>query len=349
MQNTISMHPLVQDSDLANFKALLSSPQRIVVTSHRSPDGDAVGCALAMCAFLVAEGHDAVAILPDAPDEALAWMPGVEGIVIFKDETERASALIADADLLFALDYNRFERLGPMADPARAAAGKWLLVDHHEGPDNFQVAQVHAAACSSTAELLYAVIVGLGGRDAVTVDMSACLYTGMMTDTGSFRFPSVTPTTHRIVADMIESGLQHAPIHEHIHGEAPLDRLRLNAFALNERLEVFPQFGSALIHLTAADMDRFNHRPGYTEGLVNQALGIQGIHFAVFVKEGGDRVKMSFRSIGEFSARAFAETHFNGGGHHNAAGGATKESIEVVLAKLRGLLPEVAEQLSALA
>lgn len=302
-----------------------------------------------MCAFLISKGHDAVAILPDAPDESLAWMPGIERIVTYKEETERAEELIAGAEILFALDYNRFERLGPMSVAARAATGKWLLVDHHEAPDDFQSAQVHAAACSSTAELLYAVIVGLGGRDAVTVDMASCLYTGMMTDTGSFRFPSVTATTHRIVADMIELGLDHAMVHEHILGEAPLDRLRLSAFALNERLEVYPEFGSALIHLTAADMDRFNHRPGYTEGLVNQALGIKGIHFAVFVKEGGDRVKMSFRSIGEFSARAFAETHFNGGGHNNAAGGASKETIEVVLAKLRGLLPEVATQLAAFA
>jgi phosphoesterase RecJ-like protein len=347
MQTNFSTHPLVKTSDIEAFQNILDKAHSIVVTSHRSPDGDAVGCALAMTSYLRTQGKSVTTILPDPPDEALMWMPGVEDIVYYAEDSRQADELMANADVLFALDYNRFERLGRMSHAARKSPGKWLLVDHHELPDNFQVAQVHAPACSSTAELLYAVIVGLGGADAVDNDMAALLYTGIMTDTGSFRFPGVTPTTHLIVADMIASGLEHAKVHEHIHGEAPLDRLRLNAFALNERLEVFPEFHTALIHLTAADMGRFDYRPGYTEGLVNQALGIQGIRFAVFAKEGGERVKMSFRSIGSFSARAFAEDHFDGGGHHNAAGGASSESIDVVMAKLRGLLPQIQTQLLA--
>lgn len=337
---------MVGASDLAEFKRHLDAASAVAITSHRSPDADAVGTSLALARYLRASGKTVTCVLPDAPDEALHWMPGIHDIVLFEDDPGAAQDALHRADILFALDYNTLDRLGPMADAARSATGTWLMVDHHMGPDGFPAAMVHDARCSSTAELLYGVIAGLGGRESVDAEMAALLYAGMMTDTGSFRFSSVSPETHRVVAEMMERGLNHTAVHEAVYGEQPMDRMKLHAFAVVERMEVHPEFHTAFIHLTAEDMARFRYRAGYTEGLVNQALGVAGVKFAVFVKDGGDRVKMSFRSVGRFSAREFAERHFNGGGHHNAAGGASNEPIGVVMARLRGLLPEIAAGLN---
>ena len=347
MNATQTVHSMVDAADLAAFRKHLEGANTVAITSHRSPDADAVGTSLALARYLKSSGKDVTCLLPDAPDEALDWMEGVEDIVLFDRDPGKAQDILHRADVLFALDYNGMGRLGPMADAARSATGTWLMVDHHMGPEDFPAAQVHDARCSSTAELLWGVIAGLGGKDAVEPVMASLLYAGMMTDTGSFRFASVSAETHRVIAEMMDRGLQHTPVHEAIFGEQPMDRMKLHAFAVVERMEVHPEFQTAFIHLTAEDMARFNYRAGYTEGLVNKALGVAGVKVAVFAKQSTDRVKMSFRSVGQYSVRDLAEQHFDGGGHNNAAGGASTESIGVVMARLRGLLPEIAAGLAA--
>ena len=342
-----SVHNMVDESDLVEFQRLLDGAHHVAITSHRSPDADAVGTSLALARFLRTTGKEVTCLLPDAPDEALDWMPGVKDIVLFDRDPGAAQGALHRADVLFALDYNGMGRLGPMQDAAKSATGTWLMVDHHMGPEDFPAAQVHDARCSSTAELLWGVIAGLGGLTAVDATTASLLYAGMMTDTGSFRFSSVSAQTHRVVAAMMDQGLDHTAVHEAIFGEQPMDRMKLHAFAVVDRMEVYPEFQTAFVHLTAEDMERFRYRPGYTEGLVNKALGVSGVKVAVFAKQSTDRVKMSFRSVGQFSVRDFAEKHFNGGGHHNAAGGASEESIGVVMARLRGLLPEIATGIAA--
>lgn len=342
-----SVHNMVDESDLVEFQRLLDGAHHVAITSHRSPDADAVGTSLALARFLRTTGKEVTCLLPDAPDEALDWMPGVKDIVLFDRAPGAAQDALHRADVLFALDYNGMGRLGPMQDAAKSATGTWLMVDHHMGPEDFPAAQVHDARCSSTAELLWGVIAGLGGLTAVDATTASLLYAGMMTDTGSFRFSSVSAQTHRVVAAMMDQGLDHTAVHEAIFGEQPMDRMKLHAFAVVDRMEVYPEFQTAFVHLTAEDMERFRYRPGYTEGLVNKALGVSGVKVAVFAKQSTDRVKMSFRSVGQFSVRDFAEKHFNGGGHHNAAGGASEESIGVVMARLRGLLPEIAAGIAA--
>ena len=338
---------MVDAADLLEFQRHLAEAHHIAITSHRSPDADAVGTSLALARYLRSTGKEVTCLLPDAPDEALDWMPGIRDIVLFDAEPGKVQNVLHRADVIFALDYNGLNRLGPMADAAREATGTWLMVDHHMGPEDFPTAKVHDARCSSTAELLYGVIAGLGGREAVDAEGAALLYAGMMTDTGSFRFSSVSSETHRVIAEMMDRGLDHTAVHEAIFGEQPMDRMRLHAFAVVERMEVYPEFQTAFVHLTAEDMERFNYRAGYTEGLVNKALGVSGVKVAVFAKQSSDRDKMSFRSVGNFSVRDFAEQHFDGGGHPNAAGGASTESIGVVMARLRGLLPEIAAGIEA--
>ena len=347
MNATQSVHSMVDASDLEEFKRHLDGAHHIAITSHRSPDADAVGTSLALARYLRSLGKEVTCLLPDAPDEALDWMEGVKDIVLFDHDPGKAQDILHRADVLFALDYNGMGRLGPMADAARTATGAWLMVDHHMGPEDFPAAKVHDDRCSSTAELLWGVIAGLGGKEAIDAVGASLLYAGMMTDTGSFRFRSVSPETHRVIAEMMDRGLDHTSVHEAIFGEQPMDRMQLHAFAVVERMEVYPEFQTAFVHLTAADMARFNYRAGYTEGLVNKALGVAGVRCAVFAKESKDRVKMSFRSVGTYSVRDFAAQHFDGGGHHNAAGGATEEPIGVVMARLRGLLPEIAAGIEA--
>ena len=249
-------------------------PRRRTPYRHYKPPlarSDAVGTSLALARYLRRTGKEVTCILPDAPDEALDWMPGIEDIVLFEREPGKAQDALHGADVLFALDYNGMNRLGPMSDAAGEATGTWLMVDHHMGPEAFPAAKVHDARCSSTAELLYGVIAGLGGPQAVDAETAALLYAGMMTDTGSFRFGSVSAETHRVVAEMMDQGLEHTHVHEAIYGEQSMDRMKLHAFAVVERMEVFPEFQTAFIHLTAEDMERFNYRAGYTEGLVNKA------------------------------------------------------------------------------
>lgn len=200
------VHSMVDAADLKAFEEHLQGAQHIAITSHRSPDADAVGTSLALARYLSRQGKSVQCILPDAPDEALDWMPGVSDILLFERDPGLAQEALHRADVLFALDYNGLNRLGPMEDAARSATGQWLMVDHHIGPEDFTAAKVHDARCSSTAELLYGVLSGLGGVDAVDGTTAALLYAGMMTDTGSFRFRSVSSETHRVVAAMMNRG-----------------------------------------------------------------------------------------------------------------------------------------------
>jgi bifunctional oligoribonuclease and PAP phosphatase NrnA len=220
------------------------------------------------------------------------------------------------------------------------------MIDHHHQPETFPAVLFSDTTMCSTAQMIYMFIESMGDVEVIDENIGACLYCGIMTDTGSFRFPSVTPKTHEIAADLIRKGVDHAQIHRNVYDTNLLDRLRLVGYALSEKLMVFETYHTAIISLTKEELTRFNYRPGDTEGLVNQALSIKGVNFAVFVREGNNEVKLSFRSQGKFDVNSFARAHFNGGGHFNAAGGMSVESIDVVLQKLKDLLPENQEQLT---
>ena len=332
---------MVDVSDLVEFQRHLDEAHHIAITSHRSPDADAVGTSLATARYLRSTGKEVTCLLPDAPDEALDWMEGVDDILIFDRDAGKAQEALHRADVLFALDYNGLKRLGPMKDAAESATGTWLMVDHHMGPEDFPTAKVHDARCSSTAELLWGVIAGLGGKDVVDATMAGLLYAGMMTDTGSFRFNSVSAETHRVVAAMMDQGLNHTTVHEAIFGEQPMDRMQLHAFAVVERMEVYPEFQTAFVHLTAEDMERF--LPTRLHGRIGQQGPRHRWSQGGRLRQAVLRPRQDELPLrGPIQRRDFAEKHFDGGGHHNAAGGASKEPIGVVMARLRGLLPEIA-------
>ena len=321
--------------------------QSIVVTAHRGPDGDALGSALGFAHHLRSVGFSNVqVILPDGFPAFYNWMPGASEILLFDTSEAKATSALQLADWVFCLDYNDLRRLGaPMESVVESSEGLKVLIDHHMHPTEFADYSFSDATCGSTAELIFRWVVAAGEQEALKIPVGSCLYTGVMTDTGSFRFPSVSPATHRMVAQLIEIGVDHASIHSAVYDSQRLDRLRLTGYAISEKLEVDMERACAWVSLTNEELTRFQAVSGDTEGLVNQALSIDGINCALFIRETPEgRVKMSLRSRGKFSVREVAEAHFNGGGHHNAAGGAVENSTAAeVVALWKSLLPQYGE------
>lgn len=326
---------------------LIQNAHHIVVTSHKTPDGDAIGSALAMHHFLIALGKNVTTILPDEVPEFLQWLPAYNDILIFDKQPDIASAAIEKADLIFALDYNVLSRTGAsMQAKLESAKADFILIDHHQQPGDFpKVVYSDTKACS-TCEMLFRFIEQCGLKEKINIAMAECIYCGIMTDSGSFRFPSVSADTHRIVGDLISLGMDHANIHRQVYDTNLLDRLRLVGYALSEKLEIIEYCATALISLTAEELKRFNHRQGDTESLVNQALSIKGIKLAAFFREGNNEVKISLRSKGSFDVNAFARKHWQGGGHINAAGGSSQQDMAASLQKFKKLALEYKNEIT---
>ena len=328
------------------LKDRLATSKRVVLTGHRSPDGDAVGSCLALWNHLKEHGVDATVVLPDEFPGFISWMNGKDEIVLHSETPEQAEKLLVEADVLFVLDYNDSSRVGDMQSALQSSDAFKVMIDHHQQPSNFVDLMFSDEKSCSTAEMVYRLIERWGEEGELSAASAACLYCGIMTDSGSFRFPSVTPRTHRIAAALCETGINHAEIHSMVYDNNREGQLKLVGYALTEKLEVFPEYHAAIISLSLDELARFDYEKGDTEGLVNRALSVEGVNFAAFVKESEERVKLSFRSVGEFSARDFSSDHFGGGGHHNAAGGASNDSIQEVVSKIRGLLPEYSSKLN---
>ena len=299
--------------------------QSIVIVAHRSPDGDAVGAALGLHHHLKAMGIATNVVLPDRFPAFLDWMPGADGICFYEEETAAAAQLLDAADIIWCLDFNGLDRVGKMEDALRNAQGQKWVVDHHQMPDAFADRLLSDPACGSTCELLVDLIAGWGQSDSLSNEAMACLYVGIMTDTGSFRFPSVTAHTHAVLAHFLSRGLDHAAIHQNTFDEQSLNRVQLQGFAMSERLHVFSEYGLAVVAIERGDLDRFHYESGDTEGLVNKVLGLAGVRVAIMAREAEPGlIKLSLRSVGDFSVRDLAAAEFDGGGHKNAAGGIVK-------------------------
>lgn len=279
---------------------------------------------LALYQVLSELGHDVMPAAPDKYPAFLNWMPQIKAVRLYDSSNDSADIqrFIQNADLHISLDYNALPRLGTdLENAVRAFTGQSLLIDHHRQPDQHFDYSFHSILASSTAELVYDFINHLTSGQPVSTDIAQCIYAGIVTDTGSFRFPSATPHTLRIVADLIEGGLQHARVYNHIFDTNSLDRLRLLGYVLAEKLVVIPEAQTAYIALSSSDLERYQHRPGDSEGFVNYALSVEGVRFACLLKEHDDEVKISLRSKGNLDVNSIARQYFNGGGHLNAAGG----------------------------
>lgn len=328
------------------FFPQLNTPAKAVITMHQKPDGDAMGSALGLYHFLVAMGYEATVISPTNWANFLDWMPGVDKVIDFEQQKEKSIGIINSADMIFCLDFNVLHRTKHMEQPLLKADCIKILIDHHEQPqvDAFTYG-ISNTAKSSTCEMVYDFIVDSGNAAKLNNDIAECLYTGVMTDTGSFRFPATTASVHRMIANLKDIGLTHTRVHDHVYDNFLENRLRFIGHALVNRMEVLYEYNTALMYITRADLQRFNIKTGDTEGLVNYLLTIQGIKFGALVVDRDGERKWSFRSKGAFDVNTFARKHFNGGGHMNAAGGGSYDSLEENLAQFKEIIKEYQNQL----
>jgi bifunctional oligoribonuclease and PAP phosphatase NrnA len=314
--------------------------EKIVITSHKSPDGDSIGSSLGMLRFIRALGKNAVICHPDACPSFIEWLKSGDEILDFEGNQDLVTFEMMSADLLFCLDYNGSGRMGKeMGAVLLAATGKKIMIDHHPEPEAiFDLAASHPEVCS-TSQLIVELVVQAGHSDKLSKEIGTPLYLGIVTDTGSFRFSSVNARTHELVAILLQNGVNQAEIHENTFDHNRLDQMKLRGFAIAERLEVLESERMAIVALSEVDLARFNYIKGDTEGLVNIALSIDGVDVAVMLSEGDGKVKMSFRSMGDIAVNTFARDHFEGGGHANAAGGISFLSLEETVDKIKHLAP----------
>lgn len=332
----------MKDEDIKAIQELLSTPKKVVIIPHRSPDGDAMGSTLGLYHFLKKLNHEAVVIAPNEFPEFLAWLPATENVLIFEKDKENTTKIIFEADLVFTLDFNALHRTGEMEHILSKVTAPFIMIDHHQKPDDYAKYMFSDTKYGSTCEMLFHFIVSLGQKNLIDKTIATCIYTGIVTDSGSFRFPSTTSTTHRVVADLIDIGVQNGAVHNSLFDNDSYDRLRLLGQALQNMKILFDK-KTSYITLTQKELDQNNYVKGDTEGIVNYGLSIKGIVFAaIFIEHKEENIiKISFRSQGDFDVNQFARTYFGGGGHINAAGGKSYLSMQETVAKFEEILSKI--------
>jgi phosphoesterase RecJ-like protein len=316
------------------LKALLSTPQNCVIFPHKNPDGDALGSTLALWHFLQKKGHKCSIISPNEYPKFLEWLPGQEEIYCYSKDREACGKLMEEATVFFTLDFNALGRIAPMDKIIEKTSTPIVMIDHHEAPQSYASLKYSDPSIGSTCEMVFNVL-NLWDNSLLDKKIASCIYTGMMTDSGSFRFSSTTATTHKIVAQLLELGIDHTLIHQNIYDSYRFERLQLLGITLNNLTRV-EQLAAVYTYLSQEDLNACDFQKGDTEGFVNYGLSLDGIHLAVIMIENKQEgiIKMSFRSKGDFDVNTFARTYFNGGGHFNAAGGMSTDSLEDTRLKL---------------
>jgi bifunctional oligoribonuclease and PAP phosphatase NrnA len=329
----------MKKEDIQAIQQLLATPKKIAIIPHRSPDGDAMGSTLGLYHFLLKNNHHPVVVSPNEFPDFLAWMPGSETVKIFEKDKKNCTQILQEAELVFTLDFNALHRVGEMENVLNQLTVPFIMIDHHQSPDDYATVTYSDTAFGSTCEMVYHFISSLGKKSDIDKTIGTCIYTGILTDSGSFRFPKTTGTTHRIIADLIDLGVENSEIPTLLYDNSSYDRLQLLGRAL-QNMKIFPEQKTTYTTLTQNELDYFNHIKGDTEGIVNYGLSIKGIVFtAIFIENAEEKIiKVSLRSQGDFDVNLFAREHFNGGGHRNAAGGKSEVSMEETVNKFEDLV-----------
>lgn len=327
------MKPHFDQNKIESVKSLINSSKHIVITTHYKPDGDALGSSLGLWAYLKALGLNVNVVLPSEFPGFLSWMHGSNDTLDFLKEGDKAKALIQEADLIFCLDFNDPTRTEGMSESLISSSAKKIMIDHHLDPKSFCDYTFSFPSVGSTCELIVHFIEALNGESLITMDSAACMYAGIMTDTGSFRFSSVTAETHRVVGLLLNTGMRNDFVHEAVYDTSTEDRLRFLGHVLLNQMFVLKEHKAVYFTCTSSDMKKYNHQPGDLEGIVNYGLSIEGIKMAVLFSERDGIVKISFRSKGDYSVKDLAEKHFEGGGHKNAAGGKSYLTLQETVLK----------------
>src|ERR1700744_247632 len=327
--------------DITPLITLLEQPQKIVITTHHKPDGDAMGSSLGLYNYLIQQGHHVQVIAPTDYPDFLSWMPGNEEVIIFTETEQQSAQLIAEANVIFCLDFNALNRINEMGELVGASKAVKVMIDHHLEPEDFDDYRHWNINACATAQLVYDFIANIAQhKELINADVATCLYTGIMTDSASFRLPNTTSAVHRIAADLMDAGAVNWQINDWVYNNSSESKLRFLGYCLSEKLQVLYEYNTAIITVNKKELEKYDVITGDTEGIVNYALSISGIRLAAFIVERTDKVKLSLRSRGEFPANDVCKKYFNGGGHRNAAGGGSSDSLEQVVEQFKLILPK---------
>lgn len=338
MNKTVSLN--LDKAKVDEMRRLINDNDNIVITCHLTPDGDAVGSTLALCHLLRAMGKKAKVVTPDVPPKNLYGVPGAKEIVPFTRFETQVKSLFAEAGMICCLDFNAPKRVDRLAPLLLDASCPKILIDHHLYPENFADVVISHPESSSTCFLLYQLIVAMGWSGMISRRVAECIYTGMMTDTGNFTYNSNDSELYVVVADLVKRGVDKDRIYSMICNSNSVSRLRLNGYAISEKLRVFPEHRAALISLTQDELNRYHYERGDTESLVNVPLSVPEMVYSVFLREETAYIKVSCRSRGEFPVNKMCEEHFNGGGHKNAAGGEFFGTMAQAIAKFESIIDQ---------
>jgi len=331
-------------ADIARLKEILSSPKKIVIVTHRNPDGDALGSSLGFKFFLDKLNHEVSFVSPNTFTQNLKWIQGTDEIMVHENEIGRklCEAKIKSADIIFCLDFNALSRLESLGDVIKEAAAPKIVIDHHQQPEDFAILLFSNVTYCATSEMLYDIIDDLGQTDLIDQRIAENLYVGIATDNGFFQFNNTTPNALRIASALVSKGVRPEYVSEKVNNVFRETRLRFFGYCLNEKLKLVKNGTVAYMLVTQAEIKKFNLQSGDSEGLVNYPFKIEGVQVSAYFSEEPDRIKISFRSRGDVDVNTFARTHFEGGGHRNAAGGKSKLGLE----KTEKKFLEAIEQLS---
>ena len=332
---------IIDDKTIERLRSFINGAQRIVITCHKSPDGDALGSSLALCHVLRRLGKDAVVVTPDMAPKSLEFIPGIHELVVFTKHELRARRVMNEAQLICCLDFNSLKRIDRLAELVEPLNVRRVLIDHHLDPeDSFDLVISHPEA-SSTCELVFRVLMQMGLLRLMDRHAASCLYVGLLTDTGGFAFSCDNPEFYEILASILRRRIDRITLYNKAMNTFSADSVRLQGYAISEKMQLFPDQGAALITLSREELERFNYNRGDTETLVNKPLAIPEIYWSVFLREDTDKIKVSCRSQGEFSVSDICARYFNGGGHFNAAGGDFFGTLDEAVAAFHQVLADL--------
>lgn len=336
--------------NLQAFKSFISRPRKAVIITHFKPDADALGSSLGLAGFLRKKGHKVQVITPSDYPNFLAWMPGNEEVIALSkdnaDNEKKAADFISKANVIFCLDFSGLSRINSLGEMVKKSKAKKVLIDHHLEPEKFADFIQWDQYSASTSGLVYELIKELDEESQIDEGIANCLYAGLMTDTGGFRHSNTTQKEFLMASELVGLGANPSEVARLIYDTATLERMRLTGFVLSEKLQVLPEFSTAYMTLTGNELKKFGSQTGDTEGLVNFGLAVKGVRLSVLMYDRKEEIKLSFRSIGNFSVNEFARKHFEGGGHKNASGGSSRLTLEQTLKKFLALLPDYKDQIN---
>lgn len=333
----------MNENDILEIQKLIANPKKIAIIPHRSPDGDAMGSTLALYHFLLKLNHDVTVISPNEFPDFLTWMPSSEKVLIFENDSISTTKILQESEIVFTLDFNALHRTGDkMEFVLKQLHTIFIMIDHHQLPDLYANYTYSDTNFGSTCEMIYNFIEQLNKKQLIDKNIATCIYTGILTDSGGFKYPKTTGRTHRIVAELIDLGVENTEIPNLLFDNNSYSRLQLLGRALNN-LKVFPENKTAYTSLSQKELDEFNYVKGDTEGIVNYGLSIKDVIFAaIFIEHTDEKIiKISFRSEGDFDVNQFAREHFSGGGHINAAGGKSNKTLAETIAKFETILVQM--------